>query len=406
MAWNQKSRQTAMAIIIQAVAGTFTNPTAADIVPVSAPTNSEDMISTEDPTATGSVMVAPRIFLGKTATISATAPLRGPAGATPFAANAWPLGRVLQSAGFAEIRNAAAIAGALQAGSTTTALKLAAAATPPVATDDYYIGWPIQQANIGAGAIKGTSIIQDYDATTRLATLGETMGVAPAAAAAYTIPPCVVYQLGTLTTATPILSVSVWKGGKRYNYRDCRVSQLTIDMPVSNEQNQVFPSIEFSLKGLPDVVPLIDEASPVLTTAQLTTIAPYRNGKFTLDKVALGHQSTRYQLGSDVAGASNAAAAAGQDGYDTMSATRTLDLDLNQMAITDFDLEARVVAQTEISQMSVWGGAGGNRFGFLAPSLALNPLNNPGDRNGFVNLTGNAAFVAVDKSATLALWWD
>jgi len=401
MAWNHKSRVVALAIAIQPVAGVFTAPSAADIVPVSPPTNSEDIISTEDPTATGSVHTAPRIYLGKTATITATAPLRGPGGAAPFAANAWPLGRVLQAAGFAEVRSQAAIAGVLQAGSSTTALTLAAAAS---AVDDFYVGFPIQHADIGVGAVKGTSLIQDYNGTSKAADIAETLGGAPAAGSNYTIPPCVVYQLGTLSTAPPLLSVRIWRDKKRYDYRDVRVSQLTFDMPVSNEQNQVFPSVEFSLKGLVEAV--ADDVSPALTPEQLTTIAPYRNGKFTLDRVALGHQSTRFQFGADVAGASNAAAANGQDGYEIMSATRTLDMDINQMAVADFDIETRVNNQTTLSQMSVWGQGAGNRFGFLAPAIALNPLNNPGDRNGFVNLTGNAAFVNVDKSATLAIWWD
>jgi hypothetical protein len=400
MAWNHKSRVVAMAVAIQAVAGAFTAPTDADLIPVAPPTNSEDIIQAEDPTATGTVHAAPRIYLGKTGSAGATAPLRGPGGAAVFAAGGWPLGRVLQAAGFAEVINAAPIADVLQAGSTTTALALAAGEP---ATDDIYIGFPIQQANIGAGAIKGTSLIEDYNGTSKVATIAETMGVAPAAAAAYTIPECVVYQLGTLSTSPPLLSVSIWRDKKRYDYKDVRVSQLTFDMPVSNEQNQVFPSVEFTLKGLVEAV--ADEASPSLTAAQLTSIPPYRNGKFSLDKVALGHQSTRFQMGADVAGASNSHAADGQDSYEIMSTTRTLDMDLNQMAVTDFDIETRVNNQTTVSQMSLWGQGAGNRFGFLAPSLKLDPLNNPGDRNGFVSLSGNAAFVAVDKSATLAIWW-
>src|SRR3546814_21168917 len=82
-----------------------------------------------------------------------------------------------------------------------------------------------------------------------------------------------------------------------------------------------------------------------------------------------------------------------------MSGDRTLELDLNQMAVADFDIDARVDAQTVVSQMSVWGLGAGNRFGFVAPELLLNTLNNPGDRNGFVNLPGNAAFSGARKSA-------
>src|SRR5689334_21360773 len=129
MAWNHKSRVVALAIAIQSVAGTFTTPTTADIIPVSPPTNGEDIVSSDDPTATGSIWTSPRVFLGKTATVSATAPLRGPGGTTPPALNAWPLGRVLQAAGFAEVRTAAAITGSTQAGSTTTAIVLAAGAS-------------------------------------------------------------------------------------------------------------------------------------------------------------------------------------------------------------------------------------------------------------------------------------
>ncbi len=402
MAWNHKSRVVAMAIAIQTVAGTFTTPTSADIVPVAPPTNGEDLISTDDPTATGSVWASPRIYLGKTASISATAPLRGPGGAAPFAANAWPLGRVFQAAGFAEVRTATAIAGVLVAGSTTTALNLAAASS---AVDDFYLGMPIQTPLIGTGAVKGSSLIQDYNGTTKAATIAETLGSAPAAGVAYTIPPNVTYQLGTLAASTPLLSVTVWRDKKRYDYLDVRVTGLTFDMPVANEANQSYPSVEFSLKGL--VAAVTDVGStPALTAAQLSTIAPYRNGKFTLDRVALGHQSTRFAIAAEVAGASNAAAAAGQDGYEIMSGTRTLDMDLNQMAVTDFALDTRVDNQTTLSQMSLWGGAAGNRFGFLAPEIALDPMNNPGDRNGFVNLTGNAAFVGVDKSATFTIWWD
>src|SRR3546814_16230751 len=125
------------------------------------------------------------------------------------------------------------------------------------------------------------------------------------------------------------------------------------------------------------------ESAPVLPNAMLaTTPAPYRAGKFSLDKVKLGHQSNRFSISSEVAGASNSHQDAGQDGYEIMSGDRTLELDLNQMAVADFDIDARVDAQTVVSQMSVWGLGAGNSFGLVAPELLLNPPNNPGPRNG------------------------
>lgn len=401
MAWNHKSRVVALAVAIQTVAGVFTSPTSADIIAVAPPTNGEDIVSTDDPTATGSVWASPRVFLGKTANVGATAPLRGPGGSAPPAANAWPLGRVLQAAGYAEIRTAAAITGTAQAGGSTTSIVLAAGAS---ATDDFYVGMPIQHANIGTpGTIKGNSAIIDYNGTSKAAILGETL-TAPVTSGGYTIPPNLLYQLGTLSAGTPLLSVSVWRDKKRYDYRDVRLTSLMLDMPVANESSQTYPSIEFQMKGLPAGV--TDATAPALTTAQLTTIAPYRNGKFTLDKIALGHQSSKFSINSEVAGASNAAAEQGQDGYEIMSGDRSMEFDLNQMAVADFDLDTRVDNQTTISTMSLWGMGPGNRFVSVCPEIALNPMNNPGDRNGFVNLTGNAAFVGVDKSHTFAIWWD
>ena len=168
MAWNHKARVVALAVAIQSVPGTFTTPTSADIIAVAPPTNGEDIVSVDDPTATGSIWQAPRVFLGKTANVGAVAPLRGPGGATPPALNAWPLGRVLQAAGYAEVRSAAAVTGTAAAGGTTTSIVLAAGAS---AVDDFYNGMPIQHATIGtAGTIKGNSLILDYNGTSKAAT--------------------------------------------------------------------------------------------------------------------------------------------------------------------------------------------------------------------------------------------
>src|SRR3546814_2186893 len=53
-----------------------------------------------------------------------------------------------------------------------------------------------------------------------------------------------------LSTAPPLLSISVWRDKKRYDYRDVRPTSLTLDMPVANEANQVFPSLEAQFKEI------------------------------------------------------------------------------------------------------------------------------------------------------------
>lgn len=400
MAWNHRSRVVAMAIAIQSVAGTFTAPnTTTDLMAVSVPSNSFEAITADDPTATGAIWASPRVYLGKTGTAGATFPLRGPGGVAPPAASAWVPGRVLQAAGWAEVILATASGSSLVAGSTTSTLALAASES---AVDKFLVGAPIQQVNIGTGFLQ-TSIVRDYVGSTKTAEIGETIGSAPAAAAPYNIPAHIRYVLGTMSTAPTLLSISVWRDKKRYDYRDWRPTSLTIDIPVSNEANQSFPTIEFTGRGVP--VTVADDTTPTLPTSILSLPVPAaRNGKFYLDKTKLGHQELKFSETTEVGAASNQNQAAGQDGYDILSGTRSIDLDLNQQNVTDFDIETRIANQTKMPIMATWGAGAGNQFGFIIPNACLDPFS-PGDRNGYVSLTGNAYATDVDKSAALAMWW-
>lgn len=399
MAWNHRSAVVAMAVAIQLVDGVFNAPVAPDdLLAVSVPNNNFESITADDPTATGAVWKANRIYLGKTGTAGATIPLRGPGGAAPPLANAWPVGRIFQSAGFTEIRNGAAIAGVFQAGSTTTALNLAAAAS---GVDDLYIGAPIQTANVGTG-FRATTLISDYNGTTKVATIPETI-VAPAAGVAYTIPAYLSYQLGTMSTSPPKLCVSIWRDKKRYDYHSWRPTSFSLDCPVTNEANSVFPSADFSGRGTPAGV--ADDVTPLLPQSILNVPVPAcRGGKFIFDRVKIGHQSVRFAINIDVGAASNQNQDAGQDGYEITSGNRSISLDLNQMAVADLDLDARVDNQTIMPILSTWGAGAGNRMGLLLPNNVLDPFS-PGDRNGFVNLTGDAAPVDTDKSAAFTIWW-
>jgi hypothetical protein len=400
MSWNHKTRIVAMAVAIQSAAGVWGAPTSADLLAVSPPTNSDDIVTTEDPTASGSVWQAPRIKLSRNSSMGATAPLRGPGGSAPPALGAWSLGRILQAGGMAEIRNATAITGTAQGSGTTTAIVLAAGAP---STTDLYVGFPIQHANVGtAGTVKGNSLIQAYNGTSKAASLAETMAVA-VTSGTYTIPPCLVYQQGTLGGDLPLLSVSIWRDKVRYDYIDVRVSALNFDIPVANDQSQTSPSVEFQLRGLPYAK--TDEVSPTLALESLPAIPPFRNGKFRLDKTDMGHASTRMSNTFENAAASHADQPYGQDAFEIMSGQRQIDFDINQMNATDYDIHATEENEVTVSTMSLWGTTQGNRFGFLIPALVLDPQN-PGDRNGFVNLSGSAWPNKVDKGLTLAIWWD
>jgi len=400
MAWNHRARIVAMAIAIQPAPGTFVQPSpATDLIAVASPTNTPEGITAEDATATGTIWETNRILLGKAATVGATVPLRGPGGAAPPVANAFVPGRVFQAAGWAEIRKAAASTAALAAVGTATTLTLA---NTESATDDFLVGAPIQHTVIGTG-FRATSLITDYNGTTKVATIAETMGVNAVNASNYTIPAYLSYQLGTLTTAPPLLSISIWRDKKRYDYRDWTPTSLAVNIPVANEANTGFPDCTFSGRAVVQAV--VDETSPQLPSALLAVpVAPARNGKFYLDRVKLGHQSLSFTESATVGAASNQNQAPGQDAYDILSGSRATALDLNQMAVADFDLHAREDSQVSMPVMSTWGMGPGNNWGFVQPAIALDP-HAPGERNGYVSLTGNAVTVDIDKSAALTIWW-
>jgi hypothetical protein len=286
------------------------------------------------------------------------------------------------------------------AGSTTTTLNLAAGES---AVDDFWTGAPIQHANIGTvGTVKGTAAIVDYVGSTKIATIGETI-VAPPAGGNYTIPPFLSYVLGTLTTAPPLLSISLWRDKTRYDYRDCVVSSFRVNAPTANEGNTVFPAIEFTFKGI--LVGKYDDTTPVIPSSILSLSPPAnRGGKFALDKVKLGHANLSIGATADTGAASNANQDPGQDGYDILSGSRTIELDLNSMNVSDFDIEARIANQTIIPVESIWGAGVGNRFLVTVPNMVLDPQN-PGDRNGYVSLTGGAAPTDLDKSMALTVFY-
>lgn len=399
MAWNHLAKVYALAIAIQSDATTFAQPnTTTDVLAVASPTNTHDAVTAEDPTGTGTFWDANRVYFGKTATVGGSVPFRGHGGSAPPAANAYVPGRLLQAGAWAEIRKATATTAALGTGSTTTALVLA---NTESASDDTLNGFPIQHAAIGSG-FQQTTLIQDYAGTSKTATLAETLGTSPSSGTNYTIPPCLVYQLGTGTGAAVYLSISLWRDKKRYDYRGFQPQSLAFNMPVANEANTSFSDMAFS--GKCQVQAVVNDTTPQIPLSVLNVpIPPIRDGKFYLDRVKLGHQMVTFTQNMTVSAASNQNQAAGQDAYDMISGNRQITIDLNQMAVDDFDLHAREDAQTAMSLMSTWGLGQGNRFGFMIPGLVIDPFS-PGDRNGYVSISGNAYATHVDKSATLAIW--
>lgn len=384
----------AMGVTIQPTPGVFNPPVQADLIPISTPDNGNDPITADDDTMTGSLWGAPRQFLGQRGRAGATARLRGPGGATPPAAGAWVLGRILQAAGFTEIRNAAAITATVQANATTNKIKLDAAAS---AVADFYKGYPIAHAGLGAG-MRAYSQIRAYDGTTKEATISEDAAAA-INAGAYTIPPGLFYVLST-GLAIPALSVSVWRHRKRYDYKDCALSAFAINIPVSNDAQTDAPTVEFSMVGVP--IDPVDDLALSLPDSALTAPPPAKAGKFAIANKLIGHQSLRIEFGLEAGAPPNQNFDAGQEAYEVLSGSRTIALDLNQQLAATLNLEALVAAQTQVAIESIWGLGVGNRFSVGVANALLDPLS-PAPRNGFVGMTGNAVPNDVDRSIAINL---
>lgn len=392
-----KESITAFGLTIQPTPQTFNAPVQADLVPISSPDNGFDPITAEDPTLTGSIFAAPRQFLGKRGRAGATLAVRGPGGTTVPNAGAWVPGRILQAAGFTEIRNAAEITAVCQANALTNAMKLDAAAS---AVDDFYKGMAIRHTGIGVGRIRSTSMIRDYDGASKVAILGETLGAA-IAAGNYIIPKQLTYVLGT-GLAVPLLSVSVWRHKVRYDYRDCALSSFAINIPVSNDQQTDAPSIEFAMVGTP--VRPYDQDAIALQDGILTPPPPAKAGKFVFNGLKIGHQSMRLEFGLETGAPPNQNFDEGQESNEILSGTRGVTLDINQNLIATLDVEGLVDTQASVPILSMWGLDVGNSFGALVPNSYLDPFS-PTPRNGFVGLSGAASPSDVDRSIALSCFW-
>lgn len=391
-----KENIAALGVTIQPTPGVYNEPGQADLLPISAPDDGSDAITGDDPTLTGSIFAAPRQFLGRRGRAGATAILRGPGGTAPPGAAAWPLARILLGAGFTELINPTAITGTAVAGGTTSSMILAAGSS---SIDDFYNGMPIQHGTIGgAGTIRGTSLIRDYDGASRRATLMETLAAA-IVSGAYVIPPSLTYVLST-GAQIPLLSCKVWRHKKARKYRDCAISSFALNIPVSNDQNTDLPSIEFAMVGVP--VPAVDEVTPLISTSQLLPPPPAKAGKFAFAGLKLGHQTMRLEFALETGAPPNQNFDAGQEGYEIMSGTRTVNLDLNEQLMASLDLDSLVDTQASVPLLSGWGQNLGNRFLAGVPNMFLDPFN-PAPRNGFVGVSGTASPSDVDRSVALSV---
>lgn len=358
-----RSQNSSLALRKETVPGVFNEPDINDVLVVGDLTISPQPITNELNEFTGTVHRPGAQLVGETIEVSGKAYLRGPGGSVVPAADAWIPGRLMQAAGFTEVRVATAIPPAAEAAAagTTTAVTLGATA---VGTSDLYRGFMLDLAALASGRPKRFTMIQGYSAA-KVAQLAETLG------AAYNIglqqiPQQLVYQLSPGANP-PSLSMIGNAGGKRYSMAGMTPTSFRLNLPTASRDAQEPPSIEFTMSGK---IEAVADAAPLVVTPA-NTPPPFRNGKLFVDRVPLGGSSLTIDLNAQSAFAPNPNEL---DGYETgllTQTTRTVNMVLNQVADSVINLRDLARNQTLFPILGMWGLGSGNAFGLIVTEARM-----------------------------------
>lgn len=356
-----RSQNSSIALRKEVTSGTFNEPDVNDIIVLGDLRITPSPLTSETNEYTGTIHRPGPQVVGETIEVQGKAYLRGPGGTTVPAADAYVLGRILQAAGFTELRTSTAIAAEVIGAGSTTTVTLGASA---VGTADLYRGLLLDLV-AAAGGIrpKRFSMIQAYSAA-KVATLGETLS--GAYAGTYGLPAQLSYLLSPASDP-PTLSMIGSVGNKRYKMAGMAPSSFRFNLPTASRDQQDNPSIEFTFSGkivgVEDDVPLV--GSPILA------IPAFRNGKMFVNRVPLGGSSFVVDLNAQTSFPPNANEV---DGYEAALLTETrrnVELSLNQVANSIIDLRALAAAQTPIPIMGMWGLGSGNSFGLMVSEARI-----------------------------------
>lgn len=388
------SLQTVLGITVETTSGTYVAPTASDLVTVADLKPTIEPLTADIREYTGSIHRPGPVVLGKTFQVSGKILLRGPGGSSPPAAGAWIPGRVMRAAGFAEVITSAAVPVAQEAlgsGSDTSTAVLGASAST---TDDIYTGLLLLLSGLGANRA-ALSAVRSYGGAGKAALLAETSG--GAIGGNWQLPRQLTYLLST--GAPPTLSVSCWIGKRRYNGRGCAISSFKTNLPTSSRDSQDVPSIEFTLTG--DVHSVADDANPPSPPAGLA-VPPFRDGKLWVSNKQVGGSSLSIDLGAQIGYAPNPNFSTGNEAAQLTETTRTVDLTLNQVALTAFDDVLMADSQAYYPLFALWGLAAGNAFGLMVTDMRFTPRS-PDNSGALVTQTGRAFIDGAQKTIALSI---
>jgi hypothetical protein len=391
------SLKTTLGIVVESVAGTYDAPDSGDTLTVADLRPSIEGITADIREFTGSIHRPGPSVLGKTLTITGRLLLRGPGGSSPPLADAWVQGRILRAAGMTEVVTGTAIPAApeaIAAGGTTSTVTLGATAT---GTADLYKAMLLLIEGLGSAG-RAQLTMGRSNTSGKLVTLPETAADdLDDTGTKWQLPKQLVYQLGS--ASPPTLSASCWVGNRRINGEGMAISAFKINMPTSSRESQDVPSIEFTLTG--KVHSIVDDLSPPVPPAGLA-VPPYRDGKLWVANKQLGGSSFSIDFGAQIGFPPNPNEEDGNETAQLTETTRTVDLTLNQVALTDFDDVTLAEEQGYHSLFALWGLASGNAFGLIVTDMRFNHRS-PDNSGSFVTQTGAAYVDGTTKTIALAI---
>lgn len=361
-----QSNNTALALAIQSVAGTFTTPTQpADLLPISNLRMPIEGVTLPNDEYTGSPIKNADAVAGRRVSVSFNVKLRTPGGASPPAANAFVLGRILQAAKMTEVVTASHIPAspeALAAATTTTGTLGAGAA----ATAQIYRGMPLQIVGIGATYKDQVTPIVDYTAG-KVATLAETLASAPTGSN-YQVRRNLMYARSITSDEPIILSISTWLGGDRYDLRDCRVTALRLNFPVTTRASAAYPELEVTMDCF--IAATAAQSPPSVPAGG--NVPLFRDGNMHFNRTAIGGSNVSMDLGIQADNPPNPNFASGDEASQMISSIATVSMSRQKYAKSVLDTLALADAQAKHSFALWYGTDAGNMIMLVVPEARVN----------------------------------
>lgn len=382
-------QNSAFAISVQAGADSYTLPSTSDLIGCYSIGPQRRTITVDNPEYNSTVHGSGPFVAGQLVSVTASFVIRGPGGASPPSADAFLLGRIFRSIGFTEsVRSSAVPASpeALGAGSTTTKAVLGSSAA---GTAGLYVGEALYLAAIGASASNLANYvpIRSYDAA-KGAVIPKTLGSAPTGN--YQIPKSLTYRFAG-SSSTVYLAAKMWRGGKRYDFKNMAFSAARFRWQPSNRDQTAVCTLEVTWDA--DLIATADEAAPA--TPILGNPPIFRDGTFAVAQTPLGASAVEWVIEPQTVFPYNPNKPLGNDPGQIARTARSSEFTVNQERIATFDPETLAAAQAPHAQWLQFGTGTGNMVCAMIPDMRLSY---PGDGNdGGVIVTPLTGYI--DKGA-------